>query len=202
MTDKSTTIYLVRHGESESNRDGIISGHDNPPLTNMGRKQVKDAKKALQSVKFDVVYSSDLQRARETVEIIAETPIPPHRQLKNLRERNFGSIDGKPDKYLEGYVEARKRMSEDDNWQYKHVASMESDQEILYRFSNELEKIARSHPGKTILIGSHGSLIRSLLRRHQNILYNEAHSVPFKNAGYVKLIYDGKRFKVLEVYAD
>jgi broad specificity phosphatase PhoE len=63
-------IYVVRHGESVYNRDDVVSGQNNPKLTALGRQQANETKAKLAKIKFDEVYSSDLQRASDTAAII------------------------------------------------------------------------------------------------------------------------------------
>ncbi len=168
-----TTIYLVRHGEAEHNRDGIISGQVDSVLTPKGRQQAQRTKQALSQVHFDEVYSSSLRRAVKTVEIITSRPLPAARQLVGLRERNFGAIDGKSEKHLDDMHQKRLAMPEAEGWHYKHVPDMESDHEIEERFARELLRIAKLHSGKTILIGSHGGLIRALVTKLQNKSYRD-----------------------------
>lgn len=56
-------VYLVRHGETDANRDGIIQGQLNTPLNDLGRKQASLVGEGLRSIPFDIAYSSDLDRA-------------------------------------------------------------------------------------------------------------------------------------------
>ncbi len=65
-----TTIYFVRHGETDANKKGIFQGHLDVPLSCFGRRQASMAALALKEVPFDAVYSSDLKRAKETSEAI------------------------------------------------------------------------------------------------------------------------------------
>ena len=56
-------VYLVRHGETDANRQGIIQGQMDTPLNNRGMHQAKIVGEALRSIPFDIAYSSDLTRA-------------------------------------------------------------------------------------------------------------------------------------------
>jgi len=68
-----TKYYFVRHGESESNCDGVLAGHLDYPLTDNGIRQAIDAAKSIKEsgVKFDSMLSSPLSRAYDTAKIIA-----------------------------------------------------------------------------------------------------------------------------------
>ena len=85
-------IYFMRHGESENNLNGRMTGWMDPPLTTLGVEQARDARKKLDGIGFDKVYSSDFQRARVT----CETALPgcEYTVDERLREINVGCISG------------------------------------------------------------------------------------------------------------
>ena len=87
-----TTLLLVRHGETDWNRDGRWQGQSDTPLNELGRRQARELAEQLDGV--DVVYSSDLARARETAEILAERAGVEVRLDPRLRERGFGAWEG------------------------------------------------------------------------------------------------------------
>jgi broad specificity phosphatase PhoE len=66
----SVQIYIVRHGETEENKQKIIQGHLDTQLNSTGEKQADLVAKALRDIPFDVCYSSDLKRAASTAERI------------------------------------------------------------------------------------------------------------------------------------
>lgn len=199
MADKATIIYVVRHGESESNRNGVVGGHTDAPLTDTGCAQARETKLALRDIHFDTAYSSNLQRAIETGEIIFDAPIPKDHQWPRLRERDYGSLTGKPAQHLQTIDAIMVNLSESGARTYKHVPDMESDDEVSARFINELEKVARANTGKTILVAAHGATIRTMLMRLKNVGYSAFPSGSFKNAGYVKLVYRRGHFTVEQI---
>lgn len=87
-------VWMMRHGESENNRDGLWTGHLDVRLTEKGKMQAIQAGKCLAGVEFDKVFSSDLLRAKMT----AEFAIPGCRCefLSALREIDVGSLAGTP----------------------------------------------------------------------------------------------------------
>ena len=87
-------VYLIRHGESQSNLDKIWSGWNDVPLTEKGKLDAKKAGEYLDGIKFDKIYSSDLSRAKNTAEIAI--PGCEYEQTPLLREINVGEIVGKP----------------------------------------------------------------------------------------------------------
>jgi broad specificity phosphatase PhoE len=91
-------IYIARHGQDEDNAAGILNGHRDMPLTELGLGQARELAQHLkdQNILFDKIYSSPLKRAHRTAEIIAETlglAAPEKHDL--LIERNFGVMSGK-----------------------------------------------------------------------------------------------------------
>jgi len=96
LSDKalSTTLYLVRHGETDWNVQGRLQGHVEVPLNEKGRLQARSIACWLADKNINVLYSSDLIRARETAETIGlrigKTPILDQR----LREVNTGTWSG------------------------------------------------------------------------------------------------------------
>ncbi|KAI0707771.1 phosphoglycerate mutase-like protein [Earliella scabrosa] len=88
-------VYIVRHGETDHNREGIMQGQLDTALNAAGVEQARLAADALEDVPFGVAYSSDLERARKTAEIIVEK----HPGLvldtrEDLRERYMGDWQG------------------------------------------------------------------------------------------------------------
>ena len=94
-----TTLYLVRHGETDFNRRGIVQGKGvNAPLNETGRMQAVSLASALKPVRFGAIYASTLLRARQTAEIVAEMQgfedEITHRD--GLNEISWGVLEGQP----------------------------------------------------------------------------------------------------------
>ncbi|TBU43605.1 phosphoglycerate mutase-like protein [Dichomitus squalens] len=88
-------VYIVRHGETDANRQGIIQGQLDTVLNDAGINQARLTADALEDVPFGAAYSSDLQRAKKTAEIVLESH--PNVQLETteaLRERYMGEWQG------------------------------------------------------------------------------------------------------------
>jgi broad specificity phosphatase PhoE len=196
-------MYIVRHGQSVYNRDNIVSGHSDTSLTKHGGKQALETKNKLAGVHFDNVFSSDLKRAIQTAAIVFGKPVPKNQQLPQLRERNFGSIDGKSGMFLrqlhDEQKEAYEALSSDGRWKHKYAPDIESDHELSIRFMTALEKIALKHLGETILVVAHGGTLRTMLLK---LGYGSTEDLPpgsFQNAGFVKLTFSDGQFKINKV---
>lgn len=100
-------IYVARHGQNVDNENGILNGHRDLPLTNLGRDQAHTTGERIKELglKFESIYSSPLSRAYETAKIIAEVSHNPEPIIKkDLIERDFGDMAGElvesiPEKY-------------------------------------------------------------------------------------------------------
>ena len=103
MAGQSKTIILtiVRHGQTDKNKNPILHGwrSDNPPVNSFGKKQAKAAGKALKNVVFDQAYSSDLQRANLTCQLILEENqlsaigVENIKQDQRIKERKLGESE-------------------------------------------------------------------------------------------------------------
>lgn len=194
-------LYLVRHGESVANRDGLVGGHFDSPLSEKGREQAQAAKTGLADIHFDAAYSSDLQRAAETAAIIFGKPLPHGRQLKDLRERHFGRLEGQSaDEWMRLNSDYEKRyasLSFAERLQHNYADFIESDKSVLDRFTKALLRISKNHLGETVLVGVHGGPIRIILMHLGFAPLLTAGS--FGNGGYVELLCDGETLRVGKV---
>lgn len=195
MNPELTTIYIVRHGQSEGNVDHVAGGPD-PKLTALGQKQIRNVKKKLKNISFDAIFSSDMTRAIQTAEILnteRKLAIATH---KVLRERHFGNFyDGKNHQEIMHYLDILhqkfKDMSDDEVWVHKEVADMESYEEASTRFITFLREVAVGYQGKTLLIIGHGNLMRSFLVKLGYETFSELRTKIVVNGGIIKVKSDG-----------
>lgn len=200
MNNNSYTIfYIVRHGETEWNTKGLLQGHNDSPLTKRGEEQARETAKILQNIKFDLAFSSDLLRAKRTIEIIALEKKLAVETTKLLRERNFGKYEGQPYAALKTFDELIERLSDEEKFAYK-TEDMESDEDLANRFITFLRETAITHPGKTVLAGTHGGMIRVLLIHLGFTTYEIMAHGKVSNGAYVKLESDGVDFFVKETH--
>jgi uncharacterized phosphatase len=170
-----TTFYLVRHGETDWNKQRIIQGQTDVPLNATGEQQAKEAAKHFKKIKFDLAFSSDLLRAKRTTEIIALEHKLAVEATEVLRERHFGELQEKPSGTLQTYFKLMKEMADEER------------------------KSAITYPGKTILIGTHGGIIRLLLVHLGYFSYAESDRSRVKNTAHLILEGDGVDFFIKEI---
>ncbi|KAG6833075.1 hypothetical protein H0H87_011820 [Tephrocybe sp. NHM501043] len=89
-------VYIVRHGETQENRDSIIQGHLDTVLNKAGLEQARIVGERLRSIPFEIAFSSDLNRAAQTAEVIlVHHPGIELQKRVELRERFMGELQGK-----------------------------------------------------------------------------------------------------------
>ncbi|MCZ7628167.1 MAG: histidine phosphatase family protein [Microthrixaceae bacterium] len=152
----STEILVVRHGQSEWNALGLWQGQEDPPLSDLGRCQAREAASSVGSV--DAVFASPLQRASETAWIVAEhLGIGPVVELPGLMERHAGEWQGCTRAEIErdwpGYLDAGRRPP-----------SWEDDGLVEQRAMDSLDVIASCCPGGTVLAVAHAGIIYAIER--------------------------------------
>ncbi|MEO6508545.1 MAG: histidine phosphatase family protein [Patescibacteria group bacterium] len=206
MANQLTTIYIVRHGESEANVqeskrtiDMTSWDESGAPLTPKGRQQVAKLAMKLAHVKFDAIFTSNLLRARQTAEIIRSDKNIPIETVTTIYERTIGKefwkLSRSERKKLENAVFS---LEEEEKFIYKITPDSETAQEALDRFKKFLMNIIPLYKGKTILVVNHGGIMRFLLMRIGWATYNELPMGTIQNTGYFILETDGQNFKVKE----
>ena len=151
-------LLLVRHAETEGNNKGIFLGLIDEDLNQNGMFQASKLALKLKHEKIDVIFSSDLKRARKTAEIINKYHQLPVKSTKMLRERNFGNFQGKSKESLFNAV----KESNMEFHRYKPQDG-ESCLEVKQRIVNFFKKIVRKYSDKTVLFVTHGAVIMELL---------------------------------------
>ncbi len=166
-----TTILLVRHGETDSNAEGRIQGQTNTPLNERGRAQAQALADELAGEAIAAVYSSDLDRARETAEILAGRLDLPVVVDPALRERNFGSWEGRTVDELEArWPGAWARWREGDEGE----GDVEDHLALAARVRDAIHRLAAAHPGERILVVAHGGAMRVILTDAAGLTYPQA----------------------------
>lgn len=207
-----STIYIVRHGETEWNKLKKIQGHTDIPLNSIGKAQARELQKKLKDVHFDHVFSSDLLRARQTAEIITLERKIVIQTTKVLRERCFGKLEGK------SWVNASEKLHKlfgklanltDEERVTHDLIGAENDTEVIARFIPFIRELAVCYPGKTILVACHGGLIRLFLQ-HTGFIPKRIDPdfdsqktqkwISIKNTAYVKVESDGTDFLIKETF--
>jgi uncharacterized phosphatase len=149
-----TELYLVRHGETDWNRQRRIQGLTDIPLNDTGREQARMTGMLLaRRAQWDAVLTSPLSRAAETGAIIAaELGLPVPDTIAAVVERNYGEAEGLD------FVELDARFPAGSD-----VPGRESREQVAERVVPALVALAEQRPGDRLVIVSHGGAIRAAL---------------------------------------
>lgn len=150
--------YFLRHGQALSNIEGFNSSwpeiKDNP-LTEEGQRQAKQAGQFLKSKNIDLIFSSDLQRTRQTAEIVGrELNLNPNYDSR-LREISFGGLNGKTKIELEHIFGEKGKET-------PNIEKVENYYELSERMLDFLKETDSKFFGKNILIVSHEAPLAAL----------------------------------------
>lgn len=170
-----TTIYYVRHGQSEDNVAGVASGSErDAKLTGQGREQARATGEQLKAKQVDLIVCSPMNRAHETAEIIAEQIGYDKSRIvtnEDFTERFMGVYSGVP------HAEYRKA-----NEMGEPHPSLETTESMVKRVSNGLEWL-KGHEAQNIVVVSHGGIGRAIKAVDQGIHHSELYKMPgFDNA--------------------
>ncbi|MBO7332174.1 MAG: histidine phosphatase family protein [Alphaproteobacteria bacterium] len=182
-----THFLLVRHGETDWNKEKRCQGWTDIPLNETGLAQAEKISKQLKKGDYSALYTSDLKRAFQTAEVLNETLSLSIQKVKELRELNHGDAEGKKDiRQIYGDILAIMYDNTHPNGFDIRLPSGESRNDVLARLLPFLRKVAEKHKGENILLVSHGNLILSLyLAFHKNDFI-------FKNGDALKFSYDSE----------
>ncbi len=147
-------IYAIRHGITEWNKDELIQGSTDIPLSDEGRDSARQVAKEIDLDLYDAIYASPLQRAYETAEIIVDGRRP-IKTDKRLVERAFGEFEG--EKIVFDVIEEMWDLSIDSGRR-----DMEKLSALLDRVADFVEDIKKNHPDQDVLIVTHACVIKVL----------------------------------------
>jgi len=166
-------IYIARHGQDEDNREGILNGHRDTPLTNLGFQQAKDLAKKIKEfdIKIDKVYSSPLKRAFDTAKTITNfLGIDEPKIINDLIERDFGSMTGKKISEIETLCSPDILKTKTITY-FLSPKGAENFPNLLKRANLVLDIIKKNHNNENILLVTHGDIGKMLYTAYYNLNY-------------------------------
>jgi 2,3-bisphosphoglycerate-dependent phosphoglycerate mutase len=192
-----TRILLVRHGQTDWNVQQRVQGQLDVPLNATGRAQAQALAQALQDEALDAIYSSDLMRAWETAAAVAAQPGRPTLQAEiGLRERRFGGFEGLSFLDIETRFPADNERWRSRELDYAPGGSGETLHALAQRSLSCVARLVRAHPGRAVLLVSHGGVLDALYRAAQGIGMREPRHWTLGNAHINRLLHDGERLSV------
>ncbi|WP_129672877.1 histidine phosphatase family protein [Candidatus Chloroploca sp. Khr17] len=164
----STTILLIRHGETDWNMIGRWQGHADVPLNAIGLQQAELVanRLATEGHRFDAIYSSDLARASATARAIGADVKVDVQLLPSLREIDLGTWSGLT------YEEIKAKFPEEIALLDQNIdmprGGGESLSDLRNRVVEAVTALGNAHPGQTLAVVTHGGCIRMLLAHADN----------------------------------
>ena len=188
-------IYIVRHGETEANKQGYVQGWTDVPLNENGRILAELTGRGMKDIRFDHCFSSPLTRAKETAEILLRESgnSVPVSFDDRIKEMNFGSFEG-----ISVRDEQVAQFLKDPVVDFK-IPGGESIQEVMKRTQEFLKELIAKDDDKTYLVSTHGCALRAMLNFlyedpedywHSHIPYNCCVNIIDAKNGAAKLIAD------------
>ena len=154
-----TELILIRHGETDMNRELRFQGQVDPPLNAVGLEQARRLGQRLAGAMAHGLYVSDLLRTRETAAPIASTLALPGVPDPALREQAFGAVDGLTAADIQTrWPEAWSRWTAFDPL-FAMPGGGESTHDFHGRVMGAMARIAAAHPGQTLVVVTHGGVL-------------------------------------------
>jgi 2,3-bisphosphoglycerate-dependent phosphoglycerate mutase len=185
---QATRILAVRHGETTWNRDTRIQGHTDIDLNDHGRWQAARLARALGQEPIAAIYSSDLKRARDTAQAVAQQhDLPVHADI-GLRERGFGRFEGHTWdelalRYPAETLAWRKRMPD------FAPPGGETLLQLRERVVATVLRLAERHVGEQILLVAHGGVLDVLYRAATRLDLQAPRTWQLANTGVNRLLW-------------
>lgn len=188
-----TIIYLARHGQDEDNLNGVLNGHRNQSLTEQGKQQATVTAEHIkeQSIKFDYVYSSPLDRAYTTAKIIAEiNNLSSPEKLNLLTERDFGIMEGELVSDIEKLCAPNILKTETVTY-FLTPDNAETFPDLLQRSSEIIRYVEENHKDESVLLVTHGDIGKMIYAKYYNLPWQDVlKSFHFGNCELLKLSSD------------
>ena len=158
-----TEIVLIRHGQTDMNREGRFQGQIDIPLNSIGLAQARRLAERLARERFDAFYCSDLLRTRQTAEPASSRLDLSAEPMPGLREQHFGILEGL------SFPEVTTRHPDELQQWRRHdpdyaLPGGESVRQFHRRVLDAIHALALRHPGRSLLVVTHGGVLDMLWR--------------------------------------
>lgn len=196
MTDAATRLLAIRHGETDWNVATRIQGQRDIALNATGRWQAQRLAAALADEALDAVYSSDLVRARETAQALANHAGVELRSDSGLRERGFGVFEGL------SFTEIEQRFPDSARrWRQRDASFGPAGGETLAAFYRRavacVTALAARHRGQHIAVVTHGGVLDALYRAATRVALDAPRTWQVGNASVNRLLASDAGFVVV-----
>lgn len=181
-------LVIVRHGETVENMKGICQGQMQGTLTRKGISQAKKLARRLKKDSFDIIYCSDLRRAKDTCKEIKKFHLKTKvKYVKALRERSKGIFEGLHHKDI--HEKAKKIGINYRNRPPGGETHGEKDKRVMKFY----KKMIREHMGETVLWVTHGEVIRTIIMKLLKLEWKQSRAVTAHNTSVTMIEVDKQK---------
>jgi broad specificity phosphatase PhoE len=192
-------LILVRHGESEGNRDRRFSISSEVELTEIGRRQAHEVAQRIKTCfQPELIFSSSFLRARQTSAIIAAELNLPVEVVEDIHERDLGTLRGESYDRLRELVKLAPDFDPKQGWLWRPEGG-ESYEDVRLRVTAAFNQLRGRFPEHEVVVVSHGGVMLSMWA-HITGRWEGAHLPP--NCGIVLVEHDGERFELPQIIKD
>ena len=196
MKSDTTRICFVRHGETDWNIEQRMQGHIDLALNANGEAQAIAAGPHFAGLPAVALYCSDLLRARQTAQPIAQALHLPIILLPALRERNCGRCEGMTFEEIAARNEDDARAIESRDPDYAAPGGGESRRQHEKRILDCIGELVSNHPGQTIVVVTHGGVLDVIYRRVRGLPSDAPRDYPIPNTGINWVTISGQQWLI------
>jgi len=191
----NTDFTVIRHGQTAENLKGLLQGHTDTVLDQLGLIQAQCAAERLRGETFDHIFSSDLKRAMQTAQAIADVIGGNVIPLPALREWHLGELENRPCAEL---WEKYPRIMDAFKYEGCDVAvpGGETRSQFNKRLADCIDSLAAQYEGERILLVTHGGALRAIFRRIVGPSADDVMLPLVSNAAYSRFCKRGDRWQI------
>jgi len=187
-------LILVRHGQTEWNKEQIFRGSKDIELDKTGRRQAEALGERLKSRKIDVIYSSSLKRAMSTAEAIARFQGLPVMVGPGLVDMSFGQWEGLSHQEVMKVFPKQYRIWKENPWKAK-IPDASNIKDVQTQSSKAVKGMIEDHPiDSTIVVVTHRVILKVILMKMLGMGPEGFWSIKLSPCGLTTVEWDGKRF--------
>ncbi|RCH53601.1 histidine phosphatase family protein [Mucilaginibacter hurinus] len=192
------TLYIVRHGQTDLNKQGIVQGRGmDTDLNDEGRRQAAQFFEAYKTIPFDKIYVSALKRTQQSIQQFIDLGIP-FEKLSGLDELAWGIYEGQAStpESKAAFMDLMR------NWLHGNLdvkfEGGESPNDVKIRQEEAIKVIMSRPEEKNVLICMHGRAMRLILCLLTNRSLIEMEQFPHQNLVLYKVTFDGEKFDIVD----
>jgi 2,3-bisphosphoglycerate-dependent phosphoglycerate mutase len=192
-----TELVLIRHGETDWNRELRFQGQVDVPLNATGHEQARRVAERLAGERFDQLYVSDLIRTRQTAQPTSDRLGLAGLSDAALREQNFGRVDGMRTEDIQ-----TQHPDAWANWvQFREDFAFEGAETVRQfhaRVLGAVRRIVAAHAGQTLLVVTHGGVLDMIYRSAKGLSLSGPRQCDIPNGGINRVRFSGESIDILQ----